>query len=266
MFKAFYWMFETNDLRKIFMKNSLYLLMLFLVVLLLLFIVWISGNVKSNLYVIAGLLAMFLTPLIPLVQLGYFWELTENIINRDLDVRAPSIYGGKVKTIEKLTIPNFKILKFAWRGFSSIFALLIMESPVLLIGYFILKNNDSLLIPPVITIQIIILFFANGLAWNYAKRNSVVSTLNIRAGIHLLGNYPIKYIWNSFLIIAAFIIIGCISIAITQPILIIIPSFLGEYTDKIVETVISLPLGIYFLHVNAYLIGTLAPPFKEECL
>ena len=150
--------------------------------------------------------------LILLIQ-GYFWELTAKIISRDIDIKASNIYSGKIKTIFRIELPDFKPIAFAWRGFASHIASVLMFVPFLLLVFtsyftqvFYQDYFSNEVYTKVFTIcfnTIYFLFFAliPAMLWNYAKENSVVAVWNLKKAFYILETYTLKYIWNSILFI-----------------------------------------------------------------
>lgn len=259
MFKAFYWMFQKPENKKVFIKNCTILfgiLLIFMFILCAMMYLVFTGSVLS-------FLMIFICPLlmIPgLLTCGYFWELTSNVIERKTDIISSNIYGGRVKLAENIEIPAIKFFSYIWRGIAGSFAILIMETPVIVLLVYIIIFGKQQLFPALIAIQILIWFLSPGLFWNYAKNNSIFSMFNLYAAGHLFENKPGRYIWNSVLIILTWlmftVIVGFAEYAIGLP----ARSDINNMTDIIkfvLSTLIFYLPYVYVQHVYAFLIGTL---------
>lgn len=265
MFRAFYWMFLNEDMKKSFLQNNSKLLIFCgLSFAFYSFAVLISNlniSLISKLFINFIAIILFLFPY--LVMYGYFWDLTESIIYRKEEIESSNVYNGKIRKYALVEIPDINILKFTWRGIASIVAILILILAVGLMWIGLFMTQDPHLMLLAVILSLIVYLFSLGLFWNYAKRNSVFSTLNIFAGIHLLGVYPLRYIWNGFLWIVYCALNSSIG-ALLYKIL-----GLGMLQSAVIDPVLYLRLGLYgilllcwylyMLYVGAYIIGTLAP-------
>ena len=259
MFKAFYWMFQKPENKKLFIKNSMILFGVTILSLIILCVMVYLVFIES----VFGCLIIFVLPflLIPaLLTLGYFWEMTAGVIERKTDIVSSSVYNGKVKLIENIKLPEIKFFKFIWRGFSGFVALVIMEVPVIIVflNIIIFRKPEWFIV--LVVIQVLILFLYPGLAWNYAKNNSVFSTWNLYTAGRLLENRPGRYLWNLLLTILAWVAF----IIITG----IVEYFIGTLSESdinnmqkfiiyLLPTLIFYIPYIYLQHVFAFLIGTL---------
>ena len=107
---------------------------------------------------------------------------------------------------------------------------------------------------------------------NYAYRDSVFAVLNLRKAVYLMGNYPFRYLWNTFLIfifslISAVILnflsnISGFSSNISNVNLSHVIANIHVIITFAIIMLVTIFWRIYPLFVNAYLLGTIAP--KEE--
>ena len=275
MFKPFSWIFEIENYKEHF--KYLFLIMFkFLVpaICLSAFVLFYKGLtplVTTILVVLAAFL--FVAPFL-CVQ-GYFWELTSQIISREWDLMGASVYNGKMKEVYKITLPDIKTKKFIWRGFASVVANIIMCWPL----FAVIAISSSLGIAGAMVLgssmlemqsysagilgaTLIYAFLAPALLWNYAKQDSVFAVLNFRKAVFVAGNYSGKYLLN------------CILYAIFNALLSYLFTFLVaifqiqmfDFTNPIylikfaLVGVIGYFVYVYCIFVNAYLLGTIAPP------
>ena len=112
MFESLIWMFKVKDFKKHFF------ILLFsglgFVLLSVLFwvatVIFMSGfETKQAINIKLINIAVLVLPF--LFVTGYFWMLTENIICRDDDITADSIYKGKYQFIHKIKLPELNFLK-----------------------------------------------------------------------------------------------------------------------------------------------------------
>ena len=266
MLEPFIWMFKTQN----FKKHFLYLLFSFaafmITAILLFFCVtfFLKDIFIQNIFYLLSFI-LFILPLL-LVQ-GYFWELTESIISRDWDIKAASIYNGKIKSIFSIELPEINSLKFIWRGIASIVASILMVIPFALLMFSggIATNLSGLPPESLGFLYIFIMAFIPALLWNYASRNSVFAVWNIRKAIYLMGNYTGKYIFN--------IILFIIFYTVDYFILFFLAEVLGIKTitelnsinaiKVLIWTVVAYIKYFYTLYVYAYLLGTIAPSGED---
>lgn len=257
--EAFIWMFRQKDFKKHFfylVSITIYLIAFCAVVLTL----FIHNNDKKLDIIIA-----LITLLPSYFVMGYFWELTENIINRNSNILANNIYDNKIKKEDIIELPELNFLKFIWRGIVSFVASIIMVLPPLLLIYYIATSGSLCHVNPVaLTIgQCLYYLFIPALLWNYAKQNSIVAPLNIFKAIYILGNYTFRYLKN----VAIFFLVNSISIYVNN---FIIQNFIVQNKQDNFLFILSAILFIiifalqcyYFVFVYAYLLGTILP--EEE--
>lgn len=256
MFKAFTWMFKTENIT----KHSLIILLVYCVHFGLSFI-----GITQRIPIACTL------SLIPLLYImGYFWNLTENIISRETDVQASNIYDGKIKNVYIITLPQLSVFKNTWRGLSFIIASVLLVLPFLLLYFCVLKQGSLIPIYTIITFVFVFLF-APAMLWNYAYRNSIISVWNIRKVIYIMGNYFWSYIGRVALLVLAgltsyLIELGFIKI-INYSASTLLPTASTQITnltslDIFATILIALACGvkfIYFAYVYVYLLGTIAP-------
>jgi len=274
MFEPFIWMFKTPDFKRNYIKLVICSIILLLISTVC--ILWLHNTItvfnnKTIFSVYAYSILLLILKILPFILLlGYFWELTSNIIDRDFDVNAGSIFNGKIQTINKFTFPNWDPFKFVWRGFASIVATSIMAIPwtVLLTMYItgnIAQNytpasfmaNIDTIYKPIVLLALIYTFLLPGLFWNYASKNSVFSALNIHKAVYIAGNYTFRYLINSFLFIAICCLFWDISIIFINPNLIFNPQISFSY---IIVQILLIIKNAFLIHIQAYLLGTITPP------
>lgn len=233
--------------------------------------------IVNRILIILGIILMIL----PFLCLsGYFWCLTENVIDRHQEAKVNSVYNGKAKFKEIITLPQLDFRRFVWRGIAGIVATIIMELPIILffcLSSFSLANivafwSINPLVAEIIVILAIFLIMSiiPALLWNYARRDSIVATLNLPKAIYIIGTYTGKYIANTFLYILyslaygfiLYFILGSFGLAIPQA------GNFGQISDfniltnqiYVIYFIVNYLMGIYFIYVYAYLLGTIAPP------
>lgn len=267
MFEAFYWIFKTEGVKQqIFylLGRTGILIALYLIIIALSFLNPILLIVNPILLFIFGLLICFLWS-------GYYWELTEQIIGRDFDVVASTVYDGRIKNKYNIELPELSFKKFIWRGFASFIATLILIVPyVLLIAagiYSIKIGSENALLGnirsylPIVAAIALSIFLFPALMWNYAVRNSIIAVLNIRKAIFIIGNYTGKYLWNVFLMFALNILINGIFLIAENSFLAI-----GYFNTNLAKVFLIFVVLVHFItviyqmFVNAYLLGTITPP------
>ena len=282
MLKPFSWMFKTENFKKHFWTLCA-IDFFFNLLALIIFIIVTTIADRYTSTVAAILILSFITFLIPyLFASGYFWELTFKIIGRDVDINASSIYDGKIKHYEKINLPEIKFFRYIWRGIASIVATIILILPIVFIifsfskstvtTFEILNLNPSQLPIVYFIVSIFICLFVPALLHNYAYRDSVFAVLNLRKAVYLMGNYPFRYLWNTFLIfifslISAVILnflsnISGFSSNISNVNLSHVIANIHVIITFAIIMLVTIFWRIYSLFVNAYLLGTIAP--KEE--
>ena len=211
--------------------------------------------------------ALVLALIIPIFILqGFFWEMTQGIINRSRDeIILSDIYDGKFRTKIVLSVPNFQPIRFLWRGIAAFVAMNIMFMPYHLF-LFIIKLRGCCLpgyVPYTACLGMLLFLFLlaiPGLLWNYAERNSVVAGLNFGKAFYLMESYPIKYFKAAILSILLYLsdaaLITCfLSISKSLDF-----SALLAAIPILLAVLIMFFKHIYNLYVYAYLLGTIAPP------
>jgi len=284
VFEPLIWMFKVKDFKKHFIF-LLFIGLIFLGIALLVPFIALLIKEENNLYynLILHLVQIILLFIPALCFTGYFWSLTDSIINRDNDIIASNIYNGRIKTIKKISLPELKFFTFIWRGIASIFATILFCLPCYLIYTKIISNMQKISDfwqwgsnVPNLFMMILIVFistFIPALLWNYARRNSVTAVLNIPKAVYIMGNYTKKYIVNTFLFILLSVIYAVIlnevvtltgagitfSIS-TNGVLRYSVSGDNIILSFVIFNVVNYIISIYWLFVNAFLLGTIAPP------
>jgi len=280
MLEPFIWMFKCENFSKYYLKLFLFAVLLFIIGIISIFPTVFLGTIliKTSL---ASSIAMYTIGIFVLLSSlfliqGYFWELTYNIIDRKWDIKAPSIYNGKVVEIFKVDLPEWNLFKFVWRGFASIVATIIMYIPWIevLLLFFIFnstrvgatQNFTSLINSYGIALPLfygLFLFLIPSLLWNYASKDSVFATLNIFKAIYIIGNYTVRYIINGI----KFVIFYLLDLCLTWGIMTVlnINSIQASKEVSILNIIVLIIFAIlifgkylYKIHVYAYLLGTIA--------
>ena len=263
---AFIWMFKEKDFKKHFVLLAQWILIgsILLLATAALFSIFSLDDLfsKTSFLVIMGVL-ISLPCLLPL---GYFWELTENIIDRTYDIQSNSVYNGKIKKIYKIKLPIFDVPKFVWRGFASLVACAILFGLYGYLIYLYCKNASSYQYPEQMYIFFWILMatLLPALLWNYAKQNSILAVLNFPKAVYLIGNYFSRYI----VVLIALFVIFVVNVFLDK--------FLVEFIQKFiqsgigVENLILLPIfliylvlsilkDIYLIYVLSYILANIVP-------
>lgn len=273
MLEPFIWMFKTKN----FKKHFWYLFFVYIKFWLPAIVCCVIGyNLFNTQLLLSSILLVvaFALMILPAYCIqGYFWEMAEAVITRGWDIKAASVYNGKVSSIYSVSLPEIHTLKFIWRGFASSVATVIMFIPLILIvsttiftGVFALPmlNINMFENTYVVCYLILLLFyimFIPALLWNYAYRNSVVSVLNIRKAIYIIGNYPGKYFWNAILYFVFNTLTSYIVNFLVSTMKLYQCGFnLITIIHGIIIAFIAYLMYIYSLFVYAYLLGTITPP------
>lgn len=278
--EAFIWMFKNENFKKHFIMLFFTSIVLFILGLIIFSLSAFIGTVFLEynkmfsiiIYFIGGffLLSSFF------LVIGYFWELTANIIERKTDFEFSNIYDGNKKEYSVIELPEWNVKKFVWRGFASIIATIIMYIPffILLVvsitaGAFALNSLGSSLLAgittmsaPVILICVLSFILMPGLLWNYAVRDSVVATLNIPKAVYLAGNHLGRYFINGI----KYFLFYILDFFITKTLIILFGIENFRCNLDIAAIVLLILLGIimfskflYKIFVYAYLLGTITP-------
>ena len=268
------WMFKVKDFKKHFIFVACFNVIIWILAWITLFSVNYFQEPTIKLALQITSFALFIIPI--LFLLGYFWELTDAIINREWDIKSANVYNNKIKTLNKISLPEIRIIKFIWRGIASITASALLAIPIILLVLYNLKNTQLTLeffeldsLGANIFYSSIYLFvcsFIPALAWNYARRDSVVAVWNIPKAVFIMGNYPFLYWKNTvlfiiFTLLNGFLISNMLNISLNDILNV------QNYTQlsfsfsaiNITEILAVYLLNIYLIYVNAFLIGTLTP-------
>ena len=274
------WMFKVKDFGKHVLKQFLLVLSVWFILGILFFITpSLLSDLSFESEIVRKIVALILLILPFLSITGYFWCLTDEIINREQDTVAKDVYNGRVGLKDKITLPEWSIKKFVWRGFASLIATIIMYIPIVMIVTLMLINIDKLTgfwnmsqdAAELYLLGIIcfICFFIPALLWNYARRDSVIAVLNFPKAVYIVENYTGKYILNTVLFIILSLVHSFIikSIALWLGLGMDMTSHSITFTSAsnvllqlIVYLILCFVVELYFLYVNAYLLGTIAPP------
>ncbi len=280
------WMFKTPNFKQHFFK-LIGISFLFWILLFILSIFTKNLSTGSDLLsmILIGIAALVLIVLPYLLITGYFWCLTDNIIDRDLDADVNSIYDGRsAKFKNVITLPEWDVPRFIWRGFAAIIATIILCIPfVELCALYLLNQSEISNFWAINTTYasglLVILILLSGilvpaLLWNYARRDSVVAVLNIPKAIYIIGTYTGKYITNAFLfvlysILQLFLLTGIIMLfgqsipevgSLNNLMSILAESSSGLSINVVILNIVGFIICLYRLFVDAYLLGTIAPP------
>ena len=270
------WMFSVQNFKKHFL--SLFFILIFLIFLSVCFFL-IYQNFNISYKYIFAFLSIFSLISVFLVYQGYFWDMTSNIIERKTDVITSSVFDKKqLKIVEIIQLPEFKILKFWWRGTASIVASLLLIYPLILLVLLSYKTSidtfhmfnftKSDIIATYIGLYIFIGLFVPAFLWNYAYKNSVVSVWNLPKAVYLMGNYTLRYFIN----VALFLLFTFTQNYINT---LIFKYFKFNQISWNIDYFMSCPYKIvlfiavmylihtYWLFVYAYLLGTITPPDEQ---
>ena len=278
MIQPFIWMFKHKDFKNHFRYLLEVLLKFYVPAIILSILLYLFYKFLSPVYLTALIVFNILLYAAPFVCLqGYMWEMTENIISREWDIVANSVYNGKIKQVYKIELPELKVFRLIWRGIASIVANLLMGLPIILL--FIISGLISAIgytyfgtcvcANPAYPIGIagaflIYWFLIPAFLWNYAHRDSVVAVWNLRKAVYIAGNYTGKYILNSTVFCFFNFIVSAIVSLLQLPL-----SFAKSFLPiqllcilLILYVCFSYLVYIYAIYVDAYLLGTIAPPHE----
>lgn len=284
--EPFIWMFSVKN----FKHHFVYLLLMAAIcwgIVYALFMIngsnfFATPNLYLNIAIVIAEIALFLAPILCLT--GYYWCLTDNIIGRDLEAKLDSVYNGRSPDLKNvISLPEWDVPRFIWRGIASIFATFIMYIPFTLLMMLIVFNlslyasfynlDPMRVIVAVGIVMLLVSLMIPGLLWNYARRDSVVAVLNLPKAIYLMESYPLKYFLNTFLIvvfsIARSFIMRAIVVALGFGALLTTAKAPCNYMQILdsgllamygILIVIGYIIDSYWVFVNSYLLGTIAPP------
>lgn len=271
MFEAFYWMFKQPEFKRHFRYLFLIYIVFIAVAAACLGIgeLFFKGDVLISLIILLIFFLLIISPF--LCFQGYFWELTENIINRQMDIDSNSVYDGKLKEVYKIELPEIDTKRFIWRGIASIVATVLLFYPLIIL--FVLSsfseisefyNLGSYSVVMYIVLFLLVGSFIPALLWNYARRDSIFAVWNLPKAIHIMGTYFGRYIWNTALFLICVVINYFVSMLLTS--MLGLSGVVVAYYNNafiiakgIIFVVVNYTLSIYWLYVNAYLLGTIAP-------
>ncbi len=278
MIKPLIWMFGTKNFKEHYFRLlKIYLKFMVVAAILLVLYKGLELSLQWELGITVGLLACVIIPM--LINQGYFWELTEETINRECDYTASNVYNGRVSEVYKIHLPIWNTKKFLWRGISSIVASIILYIPVVTLYTYSMfqmadKNTGIYSIPffsaysfdvtPVMLACLLIYFVTPGLLWNYANRNSIMSILNIRKAIYVMGNYTGRYFFNVLCFLVYFVadfFIMCMLVKLFG--ISYMPNMDSNFITLAIFAVYLLITELkylYLIYVYAYLLGTIAAP------
>ena len=276
LIEPFIWMFSVKNFKHHFMYLLLTAAICWFSTFLLFFFserLFSFNSLIINIIVIVSGIFLFLAPFLALT--GYFWCLTDNIIGREQEAKLNSIYSGDKGLKNIITLPEWDLPRFIWRGIASIVASIIMYIPFTIIVVLIIFNLSVIaafwqLDPMQVTIatfiiMILMALLLPGLLWNYARRDSVVAVLNIPKAIDLLANNASRYLLHTILLIIVYVISSLITSFLST-----ISGFsenMHALPDATIFTAIKVIfvllcchiINIYFIYVYAYVLGTLVP-------
>lgn len=258
MLEAFVWMFRDKQ----FKSHYIYLFSKFIffeIAALVLFFVADPLKLFVNIQFV-NLIAIILAVFPFLCIQGYFWEMTENVIAREFDIKSANIYNGTIKQIYVIELPELRFFKLVWRGIASIFATFLLLFPFIYMIYKEIIKPDMLPLSMQVLLYLFWAFFIPALLWNYAHRDSVVAVWNIRKAVYLIGNYPLGYIINVSLMVTMYGLGYYILwfFVDTMHLLNFEWSFLYIFNLSIIS-LLATAVYLYFIFVYAYLLGMLAP-------
>lgn len=271
MFEPFVWMFKKENFKKHFLYLTLLTPLLYVSGFVLAILGFMNGGFATTeglILIVGAFLLMIAGSCLPS---GYFYDMTENIIDRETRYTASNIYNGKApKSYFVFDLPDFNLFKHIWRGVASFVATILMILPYVLLMIFTiftgtlagtLCNVDPLLY---VGAYFFYCFFFPALLWNYARTNSVFAVLNIFKAVNIIGNYTLAYMWRVVVFIILFVFnyivdtfIGAIAGLSSNPTIDDI-SITRIFVMFFAVGVIWLK-NLYFWFVYAYLLGTLAP-------
>ena len=283
MIESLIWMFKTKKF-----KNHFLFLLSFEVILFLfgLLLILLAVPFRNTFFASALIILSIVCFIVSFLFLqGYFWELTEAVIKRDTDIDATTHYNGKIKVINIIKLPELKFKRLIWRGIASIVASVILFIPVIyiLLGLSITAVDTIKLLnmntqQTILMYKYLVLFicmFIPALLYNYASKDSVFAVLNLPHAIYLIGNYTWRYFKNTFLFLIFLFSYAFLMNMITTSFGLNFSTASAETGHNILSIsganilfsgiillFFTLIFRIYFIYVNAYLLGTIAP--KEE--
>ena len=270
MLEPLIWMFKTKDFGKRFIQLFFTNVLTMLLFVLILLNIFFNINVDFQSIPVLMLAAIIVFIVGSFIIQGYFWELAGNVISRDWDISASSVYSGKINEKYIIKLPEFKPLRLCWRGFASIVATILMFLPFALLV--ISTSCTNVFIMPIECIEqynslykicydilyFMFLLALPALLWNYAKQNSIFAVWSVQKFVYLLDSYTAKYFINSIYFII-FYAINCVVLFAVHYGMLILGFTTESYIPQIVAGLFASFLYLYNLHVYAYLLGTITP-------
>ena len=283
LIEPFCWMFKVKNFVKQFVLLVLIGVVSYLLTVLAQFLLENYVGIEQFIpHVILQVLSFVLLIVPALLLSGYFWCLADNIIDREQIPVANNVYNGKVKSRYIIELPDFNVQKFVWRGISSIFATIVLCIPYIYLitsssgnfqtalEFWGLDTADPIIIG--VVVFVVLGSVVPALFWNYARRDSILAVLNIFKASHIIMAYPAQYLINTLLFV--------LSTAIQAGIIILLAGLLGFTTELasitlptvmdsikilygitfVIFLIISYIISVFGVFINAYLLGTIAPP------
>lgn len=249
MFEPFIWMFQVKDFKKHFLLLCLLALVSYGLAVALRFI-----PIELVRIILTGTFCIFPGLFIS----GYFWNLVEEVINRDWDLALSNIYDGNVKEYYKIQLPELDFVQNIWRGVAAAVAMVLLWIPFAALLMLGVMYNAFVSLPQcaAVVYPLFLLCFAPALLWNYAHRSSIVAVWNLRKAIYLMGNYTLRYVLNTATIVL--ITLGSFLIDAFAGNLVKITASNGDVWGFLFLIPILIK-NIYLIFVYAYLLGTIAP-------
>ena len=274
MFEPFIWMFKVPEFKRHFMKLILTLLAFWAPLSVIYFsFLFFFHDFYVEFGFLLNILYIVLCAMPFLCLTGYFWCLTENIIDRSTDVVSSNIYDGKVKVINIIELPDWCLPKFLWRGIASIFASAILTYFIITVMSLIFTGYAGVIkfwgwndIQSSIFIFIIILcinLLIPALLWNYAAMDSIVAVLNVPKVISIISSNFTRYIIK----IISMVVISLLQAVLMQVIFqncapLIIN--MGIEQQIIFLSFVNYIILAYAVYVYAYVLGTMFPTCEKQ--
>jgi len=265
IFKPFIWMFETENFGKRIAQLFAVTVLLYILSIACFFAGNMLNGCVERYFLYSGSILFFIASW--LILQGYFWELTSNVISRDVDIAANNIYSGKIKNVYTVHLPDFKPMTFLWRGIASVVASILMVLPYALLvfsttftGTFLLPwdNINTYHSTYALSYNLLYLFFfifMPAMLWNYAKQNSVVAVWNVRKAVFIIENYFFKYVGHTILFVLVYVLNCFVLFCIYN----ILTAWNVNDVCGLLLYFISAVIYLYTLHIYAYLLGTITP-------
>ena len=280
MFEAFLWMFKKDDFKNHFLKLFSLIFIFWIPLFIIASIIYLNRTFFDEQVLFYIGIAFAIGLILPFLGItGYFWELTESIINRETDIVANNIYNNKIHIKNIIDLPDWNLRKFIWRGFASIVASIIMYIPFVLFftalkiripmiaAYWGWTSEQTMIITSALVIFSCLLI--PGLLWNYARRDSVVAVLNIPKAFDLMCNHTIRYILHSLLLVIVYFISSFLTsylsaiLGITGNMDMLADGYFIAAVKLILLMLCCHIINIYFIFIYAHILGTLFPTYEN---